>query len=248
MVVVSALGVASCKDDAPAPRRVAPPPLPTASAPAPDARVKRFEIEPAGVASFLIDAPLEKIKGRSTRYRGSLTLDPKDLASTRGQIDLDLGELKTETFDDAGKNAKQTEHARNWLGLGGDVEEKARAEHRWARFTITAVSSVSAARIEDAAEVSGRREVKVTAAGDLWVHGVSAPKTVKLSISFEGPVDAPSRVHITTAEPLVVSLKQHDIKPRDLAGRFLEGALEQVGKKIDDRVQITLDVTAAARP
>lgn len=208
----------------------------------------RFEIEPAGVASFLIDAPLEKIKGRSTRYRGSLTLDPKDLEATRGQIDLDLGELKTETFDDAGKNAKQTDHARNWLGLGGDVEEKTRAEHRWARFTITAVSSVSAARIEDAAEASGRREVKVTAAGDLWVHGVSAPKTVELSISFEGPAGAPLRLRVATAEPLVVSLKQHDIKPRDLAGRFLEGALEQVGKKIDDRVQITLDVSASARP
>jgi hypothetical protein len=49
---------------------------------------------------------------------------------------------------------------------------------------------------------------------------------------------------VTTLEPLPLSLKEHDIKPRDVAGKFLNGALEKVGKKIDDVVQISLDVTA----
>lgn len=243
-VALAALAAVSCKDDGPAPTRVAPPAPPTQSALPPAAAAKRFEVETAGTASFLIDAPLEKIKGRSKRFRGSLTIDPAHLDATRGQVDLDLGALETETFDDAGKNAKQTEHARNWLGLGGDVDAKTRGEHRWARFTITAIPSVDTVRLDGAPEVAGKREVKATASGDLWVHGVSVSKTVKLVISFEGP----TRVRVTTAEPLTVSLAQHDIKPRDLAGKFLAGALEKVGKKIDDSVQITLDLTAISTP
>ena len=84
----------------------------------------------------------------------------------------------------------------------------------------------------------------VSARGELWVHGVSSPKAIKLSASFQGPPAAPTALHVTTVEPLILSLKEHDIKPRDVAGKFLNGALEKVGKKIDDVVQISLDVTA----
>lgn len=34
------------------------------------------------------------------------------------------------------------------------------------------------------------------------------------------------------------------MKPRDVAGKLLNGALERVGNKFDDAVQISLDVTA----
>jgi len=34
------------------------------------------------------------------------------------------------------------------------------------------------------------------------------------------------------------------VKPRDLAGKFLAGALEKIGQKIDDSVEISLDLTA----
>jgi hypothetical protein len=84
----------------------------------------------------------------------------------------------------------------------------------------------------------------LTARGDLWIHGVSSPKTVKLIARFEGAPGAPSGVHVTTAEPLRLSLREHDIKPRDIAGKFLNGALEKVGKKIDDTVQVSLDLFA----
>jgi len=42
-----------------------------------------------------------------------------------------------------------------------------------------------------------------------------------------------------------ISMKEHDVKPRDVAGKFLDGALERVGKKIDDVAQISLDVSAS---
>lgn len=229
-----------CKDEQAA-QRVAPPSS-SQSQPA-SAGATRFAVAEKGTASFVIDAPLEKIKGHSAKVRGEITLDPADLMTTRGEVDVDLMDLVTETFDDADKNKTQTGHAHNWMEIGDDVEPKRREENRFARFTIKSVDNVSA-KLADAPENNGERTVVVTARGDLWAHGVSSPKALKLSAGFQGPLTAPTAIHITTAEPLPLSLKEHDIKPRDVAGKFLNGALEKVGKKIDDTVQISLDVTA----
>jgi len=171
---------------------------------------------------------------------------PQDLKKTTGEIDLDLDDLKTETFGDKDKDSAQTEHAHNWLEIGGDVAPKQREENRWARFTIKAVESTSVAKLADAPEANGTRSVKVVAKGDMWMHGVTSPKTVKLTVSFSGPPAAPTQVHVVSDEPVLLSLKEHDVKPRDVGGKFLNGALEKVGKKIDDQVQVSLDLTARA--
>jgi polyisoprenoid-binding protein YceI len=236
----AAIAVLGCKDEQAA-QRVAPPSA-SASQPA-AAGATRFAVAEQGKASFLIDAPLEKIKGRSGKLRGEITVDPTDLMTTRGEVDVDLMDLVTETFDDADKNKTQTGHAHNWMEIGDDVEPKRREENRFARFTIKSIENISS-KLADAPEKNGERTVMVTARGDLWAHGVSSPKAIKLSAAFQGPPAAPTGIHLTTAEPLPLSLKEHDIKPRDVAGKFLNGALEKVGKKIDDTVQISLDVTA----
>jgi polyisoprenoid-binding protein YceI len=223
---------------------VAPPPE-VSSAPAATTAVQSYVISETGTASFLIDAPLEKIKGRSGKLRGSLQLDPSDIRATRGQIAVDLGDLKTETFNDPSKDAKQTDHTHNWLQLGADVPEKERSENRWVRFTIRSISSASANRIADAPEKEGKRTVSIVAEGDLWLHGVSAAKTVKLTVEFQGPPAAPTSLRVVTAEPFAISLEQHHVKPRDVAGKLLDGALEKVGKKIDDAVQISIELTGA---
>lgn len=201
----------------------------------------RYQVTEAGTARFFIDAPLEKIKGRSVVFRGNLDIDPSDLSKSRGEVDVDLAALKTETFGDAEKNAAQTGHSHNWLEIGLDVPAEAREQNRWARFTIGSVDSATPNRVADAPEIDGVRMVKITANGRLWLHGVMSPKTVKLTASFTGPVATPVLVHVVSDEPFGVSLKEHDIKPRDVAGKFLNGALERVGKKIDDNVQVSLD-------
>ena len=246
MGVVSAWGLCSlsalvgCKDEAAA-TRVAPPAAPGSQSIA--AGATRFAVAEQGKATFLIDAPLEKIKGRSGKIRGEITLDPDDLMTTRGEVDVDLMDLVTETFDDADKNKTQTGHAHNWMEIGDDVEAKRREENRFARFTIQSIDNVSS-KLADAPDNGGERMVMVTAHGELWAHGVSSPKEMKLAATFQGPPNAPTTIHVTTAEPLKLSLKEHDIKPRDVAGKFLNGALEKVGKKIDDTVQISLDLMA----
>lgn len=245
--VVLALGaagffLATQKDDSSSVgTRAEPPPAPSASAPVPSGAV-RFAVESKGTATFLIDAPLEKIKGRWTKFRGSIDLDAKDLAKSHGDVDLDLDDLKTETFGDKDKDTAQTEHAHNWLEIGADAKD--RDKNQWARFTFKSLESVTPLSLADAPEQNGSRSIKVVAHGDMWLHGVTSPKTVKLTVSVSGPPGAPTAVKITTDEPIRVSLKEHDVKPRDVAGKFLNGALEKVGKKIDDTVQISLDVSA----
>jgi len=226
---VSFVGCSKEKSDA---MRVAP----TAAASA-SAGQKRLNVT-GGTATFLIDAPLEKIKGQSTKFRGSIDVDPNNLKASRGQIEVDLDDLKTETFDDQEKNKAQTGHAKNWFEIGTDVEAKRREENRWARFTIKSIDEASAEK------PTGGTPITIKATGDLWLHGVSAPKTVSATVTFAGPPEAPTLMRIVTAEPVRISLKEHDVKPRDLAGKFLSGALEKIGQKIDDSVLISLDLTA----
>jgi len=71
------------------------------------------------------------------------------------------------------------------------------------------------------------------------------PKALKIALLFSGDATSPSGLTVESLEPLRLSLKEHDVKPRDLAGKFLQGALEKVGVKIVDEVQLTLRFKAA---
>lgn len=97
-----------------------------------------------------------EIKGRWTKLRGELSWRSHGIFSrTHGQIDLDLDDLKTETFGDKDKDEAQTEHAHNWLR---DRRRTRRAEetsdNHWARFTVKSIESVTPAKL---ASTRGRR-------------------------------------------------------------------------------------------
>ena len=157
--------------------------------------------------------------------RGNLDVDPADLKTSKGQIELDLDDLKTETFGDAEKDTAQTGHAKNWFEIGPDVEAKRRDENRWVRFTIKAIDDANPTKFAAAEAKNGQRTVTVQATGDLWLHGVSSSKKVNVALTLDGPPEAPTSIRIVTSQPLKVSLKEH-VKPRDLAGKVLVGALE----------------------
>jgi len=252
VALVATMGTACSKDEpsasrtAPAAASAAPPAAPAAAPAAPAAGQRRFEIA-EGTATFLIDAPLEKIKGRSTKVRGTLDVDPSNLKTGKGQIEVDLAELKTETFGDAEKDTSQTGHAKNWLEIGSDVDPKRREENRWVRFTIKAIDDANPTKLAAAEAKNGQRAVTVQATGDLSLHGGTSSKKVNVALTLDGPPEAPTTLRIVASQPLKVSLKEHDVKPRDLAGKFLSGALEKIGQKIDDTVQISLDLTAKAK-
>jgi YceI-like domain len=205
----------------------------------------RMTLVPGSAVTFLIDAPLEKIKGRFGGTVGTLDLDSMFLNQTKGSFTVDLDGFKTSTFGDESKDASQTEHMKNWLEIGPDVDEKVRERNRYAQFTITSISDVSVNNVDKIPTRNQQRIVTMKVNGNLQLHGVTSQKTVDIVLTFVGSPEELAFLRIGTAHPFQISLKEHDIKPRDLAGRFLAGALEKVGQKIDDTVQISLDFKAA---
>lgn len=231
--------------------QAAPPtPAPIAAAAKPAAvGKKRFAVQEAGSVGVMIDAPLEKFKGETKKLSGVFDVDPSDLAASTGEVVADLDAFVTSTFQDADKNESQTEHAKNWFQIGADVEKAQRDDFRMARFTLEKIEKSSVKSLAEAKEEGGARTVHLTAHGTLRVHGRPSPKTVEVDVTFQGPPDAPTSLAFKTTAPLVASLSEHDVKPRDVAGKFLAGALEKVGKKIDDKAQISVQGSASpAKP
>jgi polyisoprenoid-binding protein YceI len=195
-----------------------------------------------GHATFLIDAPLEKIKGKAAESKGSLRLDPANLAASTGEVSFRLTTLETNTFGDPKKDASQTEHARTWMQVDPKAAEADRTNFEWATFTVRSLD-VMPAKLADAPEKDGVRVLKGKAKGDLKLHGVTTPREIAFTAKVKGPVDAPDEVILASDAPFDLSLKQHAIMPRDATGSFLQGALEKIGKKIDDRIQVSLEVS-----
>jgi polyisoprenoid-binding protein YceI len=205
-----------------------------------------------GKATFLIDAPLEKIRGEVSEARGEVRLDAADLGQTRGEVSFRVTTLRTLTFGEAGKDESQTDHARNWLQVGSKSEAADRQRYEWATFRVMAVEVAAppgggAARLADLpAEADGSRVVRGKAVGDLSLHGVTRSHTIAFTARVSGPAAAPTGLVLTTERPLDLSLKDHAVEPRDEIGSLLAGALEKIGKKISDRVQVSLEVKAGS--
>jgi hypothetical protein len=195
-----------------------------------------------GKATFLIDAPQEKIKGKMAESKGSLRLDVDHLAASTGEVSFRLTSLETSTFGEPKKDASQTEHARTWMQVDPKASEADRTNFEWATFTVRSLE-VTPAKLSEAPEVGGVRVLKGKAKGDLKLHGAVAAREIAFTARVKGPADAPEEITLVSDAPFDLSLKQHAIMPRDAAGAFLQGALEKIGKKIDDRIQVSLEVT-----
>lgn len=255
VLALGALGVLAtgCKKD-PEPLKETPPP-PALSQQAVKAGQKRFVVDAAGKTSITIPAPDETFKGATSVLSGELRVDLDDLSKSVAEIDTDLETLKTFTFDDADKNEAQTKHAHNWFEIGEDDDDmkgikttdpKKFADYKMAHFYVDSVDEASAKTLAEVPEKSGARTVTFKVTGRLRVHGRDAKKTVRVELAFQGPPTAPTKVSFRTLDPLVASLSEHDVKPRDAAGKFLSTTLAAIGKKLDDKAQVQLEGTATA--
>ncbi len=184
-----------------------------------------------------IPAPLETTRARLTGVRGALDVDLNDPNKTTGSIEADLSGIQSYSFSDPDKNKTQTEHMHNWFEIGGDVTPDVRAKNQWAKFVIT--------KIVKAEAVEPNKKYVIEAQGDFTVHGITKPKTVDLEVTLD---DSKKSMTLVTKKPFVVSLKEHDIKPRDTTGKFLNGALQVVGLKLSDEAQVSLDLKAVQLP
>lgn len=226
----------------------------------PAASTMKFTVDSASKTSLEMEAPKEKIKATTTGAAGSLDVDLKRIESSRGEVKIDLATLTTKTFDDAGKDASQTTHARTWLevadGESGKLEEAVKNTNRYAVYAIRAIENPTASDVtkvaatkEDADDV---RTVVMRTKGELLIHGHKVDREAEVEVKFHYPAGGdpakPTWIGIKSKTPFHVVLAEHDVKPRDGFGKIAKGSFNLLGTKVADNAEIQLDLRAKAQP
>ncbi len=222
------------------------PPSSTVAAPA---RRATFRVDPAAsTITFTMDAPLEKIRGRLPVDHGSLQIDPDDLGRTIGEVVVDLGRIELfharaadlGAFGAEEKSAMQNEHARAWLEISNDAPSEIRRDNSLAALTITRVSSASGGEGEP------RGGARVTATGDLALHGKRLPRTMELDVRFvvDAGGGAPSSVVVRTIHPFSIGLAEYDIAPREAFARLASKTLDTLAPKVANEARVSVELVA----
>ena len=103
------------------------------------------------------------------------------------------------------------------------------------------------------AGASETRAVTFTARGQLLLHGFRVDQSAELRalFSYTGPAvpgSRPERLVIQTRGPFVVSLKAHDIQPRNESGVFVAQDAKLLGREIGTQAQVHVDLSARPLP
>jgi hypothetical protein len=213
----------------------------------------RFAIDPKGVTRIDMPGGKEHIKADTSAAAGTVDIALHDLGKSRGLIRVDLSTLSTHTFgnDD---DASQTKHARTWLEAV--VEGKVNEDERWADFAIRSVDGLSATDISTVASKVGGgedlRTVTATLHGDLRIHDHTVPKDAVVDATFRYPSGAaadskPTRIDIRSKQPMHIVLKDHDVHPRDPAGKALAWTTALISK-VAETADVSVDLGAAPAP
>jgi hypothetical protein len=224
-----------------------------ASTPDPASVVWHYAVDPKSATHVELPGVKEHIKGDTTAAAGSLDIVPTDLSKSRGLVRVDLATFSTHTFDN-GDDATQTKHARTWLEVQvGDVTNE---EMRYAELAIRSIDGLSApdvSKIPPAPDGADEvRKVTATVHGDLLVHGRKVAKDGVVEVTFRYPSGAasdakPARIEIKSTQPMRVVLKEHDVGPRDPAGKALAWTTNLLSK-VADTADVTVDLAAAPAP
>jgi hypothetical protein len=219
----------------------------------PNAATWQYTIDPKSTVHVDLPGLKEQIKADAKGAAGSLDIVPKDLAKSRGQVRIDLATLATSTFAND-KDATQTKHARTWLEV--QVGDKTNEEMRWAEFAIRSIDALSAARLPQVVPArdgsEDLRTVTMTVRGELLVHGQKVAREDVVDVVFRYPAGAasdsrPTRLEITSRQPMRVVLKEHDVGPRDPAGKVLEWTTNLLSK-VADTADVTVRLGATPAP
>jgi hypothetical protein len=272
--LVSAAACACSKSEPEKPKRTAPWPAreQPEAAPAVRAAVTRFSIDARTLVTFELKAAKKSERGSLRVARGELEVDVLDLARTRGSVDVDIASALMEN-EDPEQARENTRRAQNWLDVGSSRPEAERDRLRWATFTLQKLEklSVDAAHEGQLVKAAGpdagnrldpesgeagtteTRAVTFTAYGQLLLHGFRVDQSAELRalFTYAGPASPgarPERLIIQTRGPFVVSLKAHDIKPRNESGVFIAQDAKLLGREIGTLAQVHLDLSARPAP
>ncbi len=225
------------------------------SAALPASMAVKLTVDPKGHTDIDMPGPAQHIKATTSGSQGNIDLDLMNIPATRGEIKVDLQSLDLKTFDDAKKNTVQTEDAKTWLEASPKLKPELVAANRYAVFAIRGVDNASIVDLTKgplAPGKDGKMEKKLTATvkGELLVHGRKKDKAVDVEITFvylatAKPADKPESVVIKSRTPFVVTLDEHEIKPRDNFGAITKEAFQLLGTKVADTASVNFEFVAA---
>jgi polyisoprenoid-binding protein YceI len=146
-------------------------------------------------ATFVSDAPLETMVGKTNKVTGTLTVDPADITKTTGKFKVAVKSLKT-------GNDLRDEHLQGdgWL----DAEKNP--------FIHFEISEVVLGK-KGNAELKQNKDTKVQVKGKFTAHGVTQFVTAKGTVNWSGAgirIKAEFPVNLTSHEisvPSIVRLK-----------------------------------------
>ncbi|HSN84586.1 MAG TPA: YceI family protein [Polyangiales bacterium] len=155
-------------------------------------------------ATFVSDAPLETMTGKTSKVTGKLMIDPADITQTKGSFEVPVASLRT-------GNDLRDEHLQGdgWL----DAKKYPHIE-----FEITEVVLGK----KDAKELKKNKETKVQVKGKFTAHGITkivttkgtvkwSDDTVRIKASFvanleDHQISVPSIVRLKVANEMDVSV------------------------------------------
>lgn len=206
--------------------------------------------------TFEMEAPFERQDGEvpESAISGSLHLDIHDLSQSTGLIAVDISKLELfmQKAEEAGaygereKSDLQNEHMRDWLEIGEDAPEADLAKNQRVQFSLLEVVETS---VKDLSSMKGaERTVMLTVKGEFLLHQHKTTKTVKLETTFHFEGDRATGVDVRTVEPFLVSLAEHDVRPRTGFGALAKKTLGAMSEKVgeESRVSVAFSATPAA--
>lgn len=191
------------------------------------AHAKDLTVKKASM-DFIMDAPLEKIKGATPSLSGKISVDEADLKTVKGEFDIDVTSIKLNTFDDAEKNTTQTGHMLNWMEVGESVDVATKEKFKIAKLEINGAKSVT--KKSDSESI-------ITADATLTLHGITKTIPVELNVQKTG-----TGYLVLSNKAFLVSLEGHDVRPRDLAGKLLVKVSETLGQKVAKEAQVNVNI------
>jgi len=222
---------------------------------APTSMAVKMKVDAKGHTEIDMPGPNEHIKADTSASMGSIDVDLMNIPATRGEVKVDLQSLNLKTFDDKEKNKSQTEHAQTWLEAAPKLKPEIVEPNRYAVFAIRSVDNASVVDLTKAPLAPGKdgkqqKVVTATVKGEFLVHQHKKDKSVDVEITFiypaaAKPADKPESMTIKTKSPLVVTLDEHDIKPRDNTGVIAKEAFKLLGTKVADTASVTFEFNAA---
>jgi polyisoprenoid-binding protein YceI len=119
-------------------------------------------------ATFVSDAPLETMTGKSSNVTGSVSVDPADITTTKGSFKVPVVSLRTD-------NDLRDEHLQgdSWL----DAEKNPNIQ-----FEITEVILGK----KYSGELKKSKDTKVQVKGKFTAHGVTKPVTATGTVNWSG--------------------------------------------------------------